>query len=195
MGKGIDVKIAPITKNEAHALVTKHHYLGSRKFMAKYCYGLFIDDQLVGAVVYGGLSVPNTAQGAFGRIRGNYNDLAEMHRLVLDPSLNGANYGSQLVGRSLRSLKLAGIKAVISYADSSRHLGGIYQACNFIYCGLTKPKKDFMLSNGTIKQRGKVVGLEGHWIDRPRKHRYVYLIDKSQTLLWEVQPYPKKKVV
>lgn len=194
MGSEIDVRVAQISKNDAYKLVKQFHYLADRKFICQYAFGLFNDFELVGSVVYGGLSVPNTAQGAFGRPRGNYKDLCEMHRLVLHPELNGKNYGSELVGKSLRQLKLLGIKAVISYADSSRHIGSIYQACNFVYCGLTKPKKDFQLADGSIKQRGKVAGLDGQWIDRPRKHRYVYLLDKQIELLWQKQPYPKKKV-
>jgi GNAT superfamily N-acetyltransferase len=186
------VRVEPISKQQAFEIVKNHHYLGDRRFICKYAYGLYIEDDLLGAVVYGGLSVPNTAQGAFGLPKGNYPDLAEMHRLVLYPNLNGANYGSYLVGKSLRLLKLQGIRAVISYADSSRHYGAIYQACNFIYCGLTAPKNDYLLANGKIKQRGKVAGLQGKWIPRSRKHRYVYLIDKKINLLWKQEAYPKK---
>jgi len=191
----INVIVIPIKKNDAYKIISEFHYLGTRRFLCKFAFGLFDENELVGCVVYGGLSVPETAQGAFGRPRGNYEDLSEMHRLVLHPDLNGKNYGSELVGKSLRQLKLYGVKAVISYADSSRHIGAVYQACNFIYCGLTKPKKDYQLPDGSIKQRGKVVGLNGKWIDRPRKHRYVYLLDKNINLLWGIQPYPKKRVV
>jgi len=183
--------VEPITYNNAYELVNAFHYLGSKRFMGQYVFGLIQDLSVIGAVVYSPLSVPNSATSAFGLPRGNYPDLLEMSRLVLEPELNGKNYGSMLVGRSLRLLKQRGIRAVISYADSSRHNGAIYQACNFGYYGLTAPKADFYLMDGTQVTRGKVKGLDGQWQARTRKHRYLYLLDKKLTTIWEQQPYPK----
>jgi len=110
---------------------------------------------------------------------------------VLEPTLNGKNYGSMLVGRSLRMLKQRGIRAVISYADSDRHIGAIYQACNFNYYGLSPQKNDFYLENGRKLSRGKSKGLKGKWLSRSRKHRYIYLLDKTLIPIWQQQPYPK----
>ena len=155
------LKVEPISYNHAYELVNAFHYLGPKRFMGEHAFGLIEDIGVIGAVVYSPLSVPNSATSAFGLPRGNYPDLLEMSRLVLEPELNGKNYGSMLVGRSLRILKQRGIRAVISYADSSRHNGGIYQACNFGYYGLTACKSDFFLANGTQVSRGKVKGLEG----------------------------------
>jgi hypothetical protein len=142
--------------------------------------------------VYAPLSVPNSAQSAFGLPRGNYKDLLEMSRLVLKPELNGKNYGSQLVGYSLRSLKKLKIRAVISYADSSRHIGAIYQACNFGYYGLTPQKNDFFFADGRKLTRGKSKGFEGKWVPRSRKHRYVYLFDKTLSIVWPQEHYLKQ---
>jgi hypothetical protein len=96
------------------------------------------------------------------------------------------------VGYSLRKLKKQGIKAVISYADSSRHVGAIYQACNFTYHGLTPQKNDFYFADGRKLSRGKSKGFEGKWIPRPRKHRYVYLLDKKIKIKWPQEAYPKE---
>jgi len=115
-----------------------------------------------------------------------------MSRLVLSSHLNGANYGSYLIARSLRELKKLNIKAVISYADSSRHIGAVYQAANFTYHGLSPQKNDFILSNGTKLSRGKVKGLEGQWMPRSRKHRYLYLLDKKIVCIWQQEAYPKE---
>ena len=183
--------VEPIAYNNAYELVSAFHYLGTKRFMGQHAFGLIEDLKVIGAVVYSPLSVPNSATSAFGLPRGNYPDLLEMSRLVLEPELNGKNYGSMLVGRSLRMLKQRGIRAVISYADSSRHNGAIYQACNFGYYGLTAAKADFYLIDGTQVTRGKVKGLEGQWLPRTRKHRYLYLLDKRLKPIWEQQPYPK----
>lgn len=186
-----NLTVEPITYSNAYELVNAFHYLGSKRFMGQYVFGLIQDLTVIGAVVYSPLSVPNSATSAFGLPRGNYPDLLEMSRLVLEPKLNGKNYGSMLVGRSLRLLKQQGIRAVISYADSSRHNGAIYQACNFGYYGLTASKSDFFLADGTQISRGKVKGLDGQWRPRTRKHRYLYLLDKRLQPIWKQEPYPK----
>lgn len=186
------ITIEPIAYNHAYELVNAFHYLGKKRFIGQHAFGLVEDLIVIGAVVYSPLSVPNSAQSAFGLPRGNYSYLLEMSRLVLEPQLNGKNYGSQLIGQSLRQLKKRGIKAVISYADSSRHVGSIYQAANFDYYGLSPQKSDFHIEGGSVLMRGKSKGLKGEWKPRSRKHRYVYLIDKSLKVLWEKQSYPKE---
>ena len=58
------------------------------------------------------------------------------------PELNGSNASSFLLSNSMRMLKAFGVRAVITLADSSRHVGSVYQNCNFKYYGLTDPKQD-----------------------------------------------------
>lgn len=182
--------ITNIGWKEAAKLVSQFHYLGKTRFLGSQCFGLLADGCLVGCVVYGPLSVPNTAQSAFGLPRGNYPDLVEMHRLVLASSFNGANAASYLVGRSIRELKRNNIRAVISYADSSRHVGSVYQACNFTYHGLSPQKVDYYI-NGKKLSRGTIKGKEYTSVPRSRKHRYVYLIDKKLEIIWPKSEYPK----
>ena len=201
-----DVKIPDINSSKwfiketnlitARKLVWAYHYLGEVKFIGNRVFGLFAEENdegamCVGVAVYGPLSVPNSAQSAFGLPRGNYPDLLELHRLVLMPEWNGKNAGSYLIGRSLRMLKKLGIKAVISYADTDHHLGSIYQACNFTYHGLTPQKSDFFFADGTKLNRGKSKGMNGKWVLRSRKHRYLYLFDKSLDVIWPQEAYPK----
>jgi hypothetical protein len=181
----------PISYAEAYKLVSNYHYLGSKRFIGQYCYGIIQDYQIVGAIIYSPLSVPNSALSAFGLPRGSYPDLLEMSRLVLEPSLNGKNIGFSFIAYSLRELKKKKIRAVISYADSDRHVGAIYQAANFIYHGLSPQKNDFIFDNGKKLSRGKSKGFKGVWIPRSRKHRYVYLMDKSLNVVWPRESYPK----
>ena len=185
------LQILPISYSVAYGLVCKFHYLGKVRFIGQHCFGLYDEGELVGAVVYSPLSVPNSATSAFGLPRGNYPEFVEMSRLVLNPKYNGKNYGSMLVARSLKFLKQKYVKAVISYADSSRHIGAIYQAANFGYYGLTAQKTDYQMPDGSFKQRGKTKGMGGTWVPRTRKHRYIYVIDKSTKVIWTKEPYPK----
>jgi len=189
---GAAMTVEPITYLQAYDLVSRFHYLGKTRFVSQFRYGLYDDMDLVGAVIYQPLAAPNSATSAFGLPRGNYKEFVEMSRLVLEPNLNGKNYGSMLISKSIRFLKQEGIKAVLSYADSSRHVGMVYQASNFGYYGLTAAKCDYQMPDGTIKQRGKTKGMGGQWIPRTRKHRYLYLIDKTLEVKWAKEPYPKK---
>jgi len=182
-----------ITYSAAYELVSRHHYLGTTRFIGQYCFGLIEGWEVIGAVVYSPLSVPNSALSAFGLPRGSYPDLLEMSRMVLRPDLNGTNAGSKLIGYSLRALKKKNIRAVITYADSSRHYGAIYQACNFTYHGLTPQKNDFFFSDGRKLTRGKSKGFEGKWVPRSRKHRYLYIFDKNLKSIWPQEQFPKEK--
>ena len=183
--------IRKIGHQEARTIVRQFHYLRETKFLHKERFGLYMDGRLIGAAIYGGLSAPETAMSAFGLARGNYPDLLELHRLVLEPKTNGKNYGSYLLGRSLRQLKKDGYRAVISYADVKLHIGFIYQATNFTYHGLTSAKCDFFV-DGVKQSRGSTKDKVGEWLPRTRKHRYVYLLDKSLVIKWPQQEFPKK---
>lgn len=85
------------------------------------------------------------------------------------------------------------IKAVITLADSSRHVGSIYQVCNFKYFGLSEPKNDFWSSDGKKNvRRDSIVNIDGVWIPRPRKHRYAYIMDKHLHCLYSEAKRPSK---
>jgi len=187
-----DLSFQEITYRDAYKLVSQFHYLGKKRFIGQFCFGIFKGIKLVGAVIYSPLSVPNSATSSFGLPRGNYSEFLEMSRLVLEPNLNGKNTGSKFIAYSLRELKKKGIKAVISYADSSRHCGAIYQAANFEYYGLSPQKNDFIFADGRKLTRGKSKGFEGEWVERSRKHRYLYRIDKKIQCVLQKESYPKE---
>lgn len=177
----------------AKTLVKAYHYLGGKGFRKSICFGLYdnLINEFIGVAVFHGVSAPETVVGAFGLNRDEQEGIWELGRLVLKSEFNGKNFGSFLVGRSLRLLKRTrNVRAVISYASADKHLGYIYQATNWTYCGMTSKKKDFWV-NGKKQERGKTKGVDGVWVGRPRKHRYIMLYDKTLSLKWEVHPYPK----
>lgn len=97
----------------------------------------------------------------------------------------------------MKMLKQHCIRAVITLADSNRHIGSIYQVCNFKYYGLTDSRTDFYTlgDNGKFKTnpRGATKHLHGIWLPRTRKHRYCYMLDKKLKPLHEEQPHPTVK--
>jgi hypothetical protein len=192
-----DYTIERVTKSEAAELLLRFHYLKdvSKTFKSGYNYGLYKNNDfcplniggIQGVCIFTGLPVPEIAKGAFGLERHEQQGLFELSRLCIHPSTQQSEYNitSWFVSKAIRRLrKETNVRGIISYADSDHHCGTIYRACNFRYCGLSEPKKDFYYADGSKHSRGSVKGSEGEWRDRSRKHRYVMIFDKKLDLLW-----------
>ena len=192
-----DYHIDRVNKSDAADLLLRFHYLKdiSKTFKSGYNYGLYKNNEfcplniggIQGVCIFTGLPVPEIAQGAFGLERDEQEGLFELSRLCIHPVTQKEEYNitSWFVSRAIKQLrKETKVRAIISYADSEHHGGTIYRACNFRYCGLSDPKKDFYFSDGTKHSRGKIGNAEGEWRDRSRKHRYVMVFDKKLDLLW-----------
>ena len=114
-----------------------------------------------------------------------------------------------LVGNSFKLLPKPTI--IVSYADTSQnHTGYIYQATNFIYTGLSDKRTEWRLKNSnkhskTICEQYSLEERKNNpdkfeIIDRPRKHRYIYIIankkDKKtimKNFKYPIIDYPKFK--
>jgi hypothetical protein len=192
-----DYTIDRVSKSEAADLLLRFHYLKdiSKGFKSGYNYGLYKNNDfsplniggIQGVCIFTGLPVPEIAKGAFGLERHEQQGLFELSRLCIHPDTQQGEYNitSWFVSKAIKRLRNeTEVKAIISYADSDHHSGTIYRACNFKYCGLSEPKKDFYFADGTKHSRGKIKGAEGEWKDRSRKHRYVMVFDKSLELQW-----------
>ena len=192
-----DYHIDRVNKKESAELLLRFHYLKdiSKTFKSGYNYGLYKNNDfcplnvggIQGVCIFTGLPVPEIAKGAFGLERDEQQGLFELSRLCIHPNTQQSEYNitSWFVSKAIRRLrKETNVRAIISYADSDHHSGTIYRACNFLYCGLSEPKKDFYFADGTKHSRGSVKGSEGEWKERSRKHRYVMIFDKKLNLLW-----------
>tara|TARA_B100001094_G_scaffold222835_2_gene216927 strand:+ start:15921 stop:16520 length:600 start_codon:yes stop_codon:yes gene_type:complete len=194
-----DFYIDKVYKEDVKGLLYTHHYLKdeSKDFKSGYNYGLFRHTDwecplriggCIGVCIFTGLPVPEIAVGAFGLERDQQEGLFELSRLCIDPKTQEEEYNitSWFVSKCIKQFrKDVNVRAILSYADSSRHSGTIYRACNFNYYGLTEPKKDFYYLDGTKHSRGSVKGLEGEWRERSRKHRYLMVFDKRLNILWK----------
>ena len=174
----------------------KYHYLADAKFFAVYSYGLYCKNELVGVATYSNLQGTNSLNGWFGITDNSYPFVLELSRLAMLPALNGTNATSFLLGNSLRMLnKNKGVRAVTTLATSDRHIGSIYQVCNFEYYGKTDKKTEFfeeVLEKGEQHDRGVKRNKKGVWVNKPQKHRYAYIFDKTLKCLYDKQPYPSK---
>lgn len=195
-----------IPKEQTHIWLLKKHY-AHRIPSISYAYGLFDGKMILqGICTYG--SPPSHAL-VVGILGGEYiDDILELNRLCVNEGLT-ANSLSYFVSRTLKLLPR--IKIIVSYADTSQgHVGYIYQACNFIYTGLSAERTEWYvkgleqlhsksLSDGETKE--SLIAKYGDKLayrDRARKHRYVYIAaDKRQRqiilskLKYPIVPYPK----
>jgi hypothetical protein len=204
MSKNTQYFIDRVGKEEIKNLLYTYHYLKdeSKDFKSGYNYGLFkssVSDVMhigdcLAACVFTKIPVPEIAVGAFGLQRHEQDGLYELSRLCVHPDIQKREYNitSWFVSRCIKRLrKETNVRAILSYADSSHHSGVIYRATNFLYYGLTDPKKDFYYADGTKHSRGSVKGAEGEWRERSRKHRYMMVFDKQlkERLTWKEEKW------
>ena len=196
-----DFAIISGSKKQCKVLLEKYHYLSkeSRGFKTKENYILMCKGNAVGVCIFTGFPVIQLFYGMFGLDKHtNQDGFYELSRLCLDPEVqkNEYNLASWFVSRCIKDLrKRMNVRSILSYADSRFHIGKIYQALGFDYCGMTDKRKDFWfeLEDGSYKKhsRGKIKGAKGEWRDRSRKYRYVKVYDESLNLKWETLPYMK----
>lgn len=202
-------EVRPIANKETYEYLLNIHY-AKRIPSISFAYGLFLYGEMVGVVTYGTPSSSSLRQGLAGKE--NAGIVLELNRLCLKYNLR--NEASYLVGKSLALLPQPRI--VVSFADTSQgHLGVVYQACNFLYTGLSAKRTDWRIRglehlHGTTiadMSRGQPnraaymrekYGDDFYLAPRPRKHRYVYVVGNKwekkrliKEIKYMVEPYPK----
>jgi len=202
------ISVKPVKRSETASWLLEKHY-ARRLCPITFAFGAYRGDELIGVVTYG---TPSSSSLRGGICGAQYRDMVlELNRLCCE---NTKNIASILVGRSLRMIPSQSI--IVSYADLAMgHIGYVYQACNFLYTGLSAKRTDWKISGmehlhgSTIadmsrgqKNRAAYMrerfGDAFYLEDRSRKHRYVYFVgSKAQkkamraALNYPIEPYPK----
>ena len=190
----------------AMPIIVENHYL-HRICPSSYSFGLVDKNGHIDGVVNYGVPASSTLLKGICGEEEIYN-VYELNRLWIRDSVQ-KNGESFLVGNTL---KLLDKETIVSYADSSMgHIGYIYQATNFYYCGLSSQFLDprvkgmegmhhatfahGMSNEEVIEKYGKD---NVYFVERSRKHRYVYFsASKSRKkqllkkLKYPILPYPK----
>jgi hypothetical protein len=185
-----DYQVIPVSYEDTKPFILNIHY-AKRMPSISYAYGLLDKEELVGVVTYGMPASPWLCKGLCGE--DNKKLVIELNRLVL--KYNRKNEASFLVSASLKMLPKP--RVVVSYADTAQgHTGYIYQACNFLFTGTTKPRTDMAAVGG--KHPRHHAGDRTNRIARSSKHRYVYFLGNKtevstlkKALRYTIQPYPK----
>lgn len=169
--------------------------------------------RFVGVIIFG-LGTSNELGKAWGL---KPLEACEMVRIALAPDRASSTSApsSKIVAIALKLLKKQspGLRAVVSYSDpAAGHIGTIYQAGNWIYLGLTNPRREFFDKRTGKQVHSRWVSPEGLKMcrgqkipvprpqdcrieQRPGKHRYVFPLDgelraRLETIAVE---YPKRQ--
>lgn len=194
--------ILQIDYKTAMDCVIKNHYL-HRKAPCSVAFGLFFDSNLCGVICYGTPSSAPLRRGIAGDE--NASNVIELTRLWVCDSVpkNGESF---LIGRTI---KYSGKEIVVSFAEIDQgHRGVVYQATNWIYTGLSAKRTNWTISGidkhcqtlagkYTAQEIRQKYGDRFSLVDRPRKHRYVYINAKGRRksellcqLRYTAQKYP-----
>ena len=195
-------KVLAIPFDTTHTWLLNKHY-AKRIPSIVYAYGVFVDHVMQGVITYGIPASPSLTVGICGEE--HKDKVVELNRLSIIDG-HDKNLASYFVAQTLKMLPKPLI--VVSYADTSmKHVGYIYQATNFIYTGLSAKRTEWREVGVNSHSRSVVrhYSLEQRqeddrfaMIDRPRKHRYVYITGSRKQkrelldcLNYSIQPYPK----
>ena len=206
--KGYEVR--EVNRSDCEEYILKIHY-AKRWPSISYAFGLYLDGFLCGIVTYGTPPSSTLKKGIAGE--GYKSDILELNRLCLRNNIK--NEASTLVGRSLRALPKS--KIIVSFADIDQgHSGYVYQATNFIYCGLSAKRTDWKVKGREnlhgqtiadefrgVKNRAQAMrdkyGDDFYLAPRSRKHRYIFIVGSKsykkkviKDLKYLILPYPKQ---
>jgi hypothetical protein len=202
-----NLRVQPIPLITAKKLVETKHYLHSLPGGTKLCFGVFLNNRLLGAMTLGA-GPANAHCLVAGAI---LDDCLTLTRLWLADALP-LNSESRVIGIVLRSLrKHTNLKFLLSYADPAQgHQGTIYQASGWLYTGLSVVMPLYDLGDGVARHCRSVAQVYGshsikHFarngvnvklIPQIAKHRYIYFLDPTwrPRLTVEIWPYPKKEI-
>jgi hypothetical protein len=206
-----EIEIRPATRLDLKPFIISRHYAG-RFPSVSFAYGLFMGEICEGVVSFGTPSSSPLRTGICGPEYAQH--VLELNRLVLRSNVK--NHCSQLVSGAIK--RMSGDWIIISFADTSQgHVGTVYQASNFIYCGLSEKRTDWKI-RGMEHLHGQTVadefrgkenraqlmrekyGDDFYLAPRPLKHRYVKIIgsrkfrkDALSALRYPQAPYPKRE--
>lgn len=191
------MEIREIDRKTAVDFILPKHYSG-RVPSISVSYGWFHDDgRLCCAITFGKPASPYLCIGICGRQYSKF--VYELNRVCSD----GTNTEpiSKFISWCIRDIKKKHDWIIVSYSDTAmQHHGYIYQACNFIYTGVTKQRTD--IYSGDKKHprhytdEDKTCGIRKV---RSAKHRYIYWCTRNkalkkewqENLLYKQMPYPK----
>lgn len=197
------------TLKDVSQFVKTYHYSRSHPGGVDFSFGVYQDQTLVGAALFGHIA-GNPMAACVLRTYNDPKKYRELMRLVLLDEVPKMTE-SKFVGWCIRELKKkTDLLALISFADPKfGHVGTVYQAGNWIYTGLQKPDRDRIFIDGVERHPKSIYNLYGTsslprirellptsqitTAPREPKHRYVFVLrpELRSFLKFSAKPYPK----
>lgn len=184
------LRVERVRPSIVRPLMVEHHYLRSMPAASRRCYGVSLDGNLHGGLVF----TSGARHGHRLLAAARPQEVATLARIWLSDALP-PNSESRVLGIVLRDLRrTTDWKLLISYADPAvGHVGTIYQATGWRYLGQTPGEAYVRLADGRLHHPRSVYSHYGsnrighlHATGVPAarefvvgKHRYVYLLDPA----------------
>jgi hypothetical protein len=201
----IGLVIAPCSYAAARYAVMNWHYSACMPVAKPVRFGAWEDGEFIGAVVFG--------RGANPRLFNPYDlDMTEGAELTRIALAEHRVPVSQIVSRAVKHLKASnpGLRLLVSYADPVHgHHGGIYQAMNWTYTGMTAPAIFYrdnlgslhhprsMAATGFTRRSPGLLIADAVPVRRPGKHRYLLPLDRAMARQISplARPYPTRSTL
>lgn len=150
-----DWRVEVMDLGQAQELVERLHYAAGGANTATFRHGLFRRQDWPLIALGAAWWIPPTKNAARATYpEGDWKRVLALSRFVLDPCVpkNGASY---LLGRSTRLVRSSGSwDCLVTYADEWQgHLGTMYRAAGWEYCGLTKPERVYTYNGRMIARK------------------------------------------
>lgn len=197
----VENKIVSATNEMIDYACKKYHYSKTAPVGRRMAFAIFEEDEFIGVIIYSTGSNHNIAK-PFGLEQGQ---VIELTRIALK---NHKNFVSYYIGKTLKIIKHKSprVKVIVSYADKDhqKHHGGIYQATNWIYLGVSQTSDTQYFYKGkwtherTLNSyhEAKKLLLKSKLPKRENsdKHKYIYCLDKElrKKYIQQAKPYPKR---
>lgn len=215
-----DIVIKVIPSKISNKFMKKHHYSGKVVSNSRLHFGVFLDNELHGALSFGS---PLDKSKVLGLVKNTgWSEMIELNRMAFDDYLP-RNSESRAISQCIKLIKKNAphVKWILSFADAtSCGDGTIYRASNFILTDIKPNANIAILPNGekihkmTLESSStsprpelngksyyditggkysfkKYLEYTGAKVHEGYQLRYIYLIDKSCELNVEKIPFSK----
>jgi hypothetical protein len=148
--------VRQISYVEAKNVILGNEWLGNMG-TTEFAFGLFFGEYLAGTVCYGSTAGTNVKNSVCGVEHAD-----KVLTLCRGACVHWAHphSASFLISEACRQMTAKGFNIFIAYSDAQAgEIGTVYQASNWLYCGMTSPTEQYRTPDGKVHDSRQVSGL------------------------------------